>query len=437
MLAKNEMLDLLKADVVPALGCTEPVCVALCAATATKQLGGIVTSAVIEVNPGIYKNGMSAGIPNCKEVGLDYAAALGCILSNPEKKLELLGDIDEEIQNKAEALILEKRITVKIRDNEKSLFVRCEIKSEKECVVCEIRGAHTNVVYLEKNNQILIQKEITEGKPGEDPILTKLKAMTIFQMRDLVDSASEEDLHFLLDGVMMNEQLADYSETHDVGVGITGAIREETKKGLLKSGLLAQIITKVSSAAESRLDGCPLPAMSSSGAGTKGLVVTLPISETARAIGAGNLELERAIALGHLVNRYANAYIGKLSPMCTCVMAASTASSVGITYLLGGNNEQLGYAVRNMVGSVTGMICDGGKVGCSMKVAVGSIAALLSAFTAIHDAPLRASDGILADSPEECIWNMAKIGNEGMAETDRTILKLIWNSGKRIKADSL
>ena len=165
--------------------------------------------------------------------------------------------------------------------------------------------------------------------------------------------------------------------------------------------------------------------MSSSGAGTKGLVVILPVSEAADALGVSMEKKVHALAIAHLVNRYINAYIGKLSPMCSCVMASSTAASVGIAYLLGGSDEQLGYAVRNMSGTVTGMICDGGKVGCAMKVATGSSAALLCALTAVHDAPLRVSDGICAETPEDCIRHMAQIGNQGMAQTDKEIIHIM------------
>ena len=230
----------------------------------------------------------------------------------------------------------------------------------------------------------------------------------------------------------MNVELAKYSETKKTGVGIADAFRSEetgteniSGKALLGNDLMARIITKVASAAESRLDGCPLPTMSSSGAGTKGLVAILPVSETAMAVGASPEQEVRALALSHLVNRYINAKIGKLSPMCTCVMAASTAAAAGMVYLFGGTNEQIGYAVRNMTGTVTGMHCDGGKVGCSMKVATGSTAALMSAITAVYDAPLRASDGICGNTPEECISNMALIGKKGMADTDTVILEIM------------
>ncbi|MEI3380929.1 MAG: L-serine ammonia-lyase, iron-sulfur-dependent, subunit alpha [Dorea sp.] len=209
----------------------------------------------------------------------------------------------------------------------------------------------------------------------------------------------------------MNETRAAYSEETKTGVGIADAIRSEKASGLLKDDLMTRIMLKVSSAAESRLDGCPLPTMSSSGAGTKGLVVILPVSEAADVLDVSEEKKVRAIAIAHLVNRYINAYIGKLSPMCSCVMASSTAASVGIAYLMGADNEQLGYAVRNMSGTVTGMICDGGKVGCAMKVASGSAAAVMSAITAVHGAALRVSDGICAETRKNVsgIWRISAI----------------------------
>lgn len=225
----------------------------------------------------------------------------------------------------------------------------------------------------------------------------------------------------------MNETLASYSQIHPSGVGLAAALRQETGTSRLSDDLLNRILLKVTAAAESRLDGCPLPTMSSSGAGTKGLVVILPIAEMARSVGASSERTLRALALGHLINRYINAYVGKLSPMCSCVMASSTAAAAAMTYLLGGTDTQIGFAVRNMTGTVTGMICDGGKVGCALKVATGSAAAVLSALTAIHDAPLRVTDGICAETPEACIRHMARMGKQGMAHTDAEILHIMEN----------
>lgn len=425
MLKKEEMITLLKNDVVPALGCTEPVCVALCAANAGKMTGNKICSIEVEVNAGIYKNGMSAGIPGCDYVGLPYAAALGAYLKNPEKGLELLEDITPEILEQMKELCGMAAVSVKIKEHGQGLYVKCKIKTEADMITSVIRGTHTNLVYLEKNGKIIYEKNQENGQASDNALIEALKQMTIAQIRQVADTASEEELHFLMDGVEMNERLAAYSEDKKVGVGIADTLRSEKGSEVLKNDLLTRIMLKVSSAAESRLDGCPLPTMSSSGAGTKGLVVILPVSEAADALEVSMEKKVRALAIAHLVNRYINAYIGKLSPMCSCVMASSTAASVGIAYLLGGSDEQLGYAVRNMSGTVTGMICDGGKVGCAMKVATGSSAALLCALTAVHDAPLRVSDGICAETPEDCIRHMAQIGNQGMAQTDKEIIHIM------------
>ena len=425
MLKKEEMITLLKNDVVPALGCTEPVCVALCAANAGKMTENKIRSIEVEVNAGIYKNGMSAGIPGCDYVGLPYAAALGAYLKNPEKGLELLEDITPEILEQMKELCGMAAVSVKIKEQEQGLYVKCKIKTEADMITSVIRGTHTNLVYLEKNGKIIYEKNQENGQASDNALIEALKQMTIAQIRQVADTASAEELHFLMDGVEMNERLAAYSEDKKVGVGIADTLRSEKGLEVLKNDLLTRIMLKVSSAAESRLDGCPLPTMSSSGAGTKGLVVILPVSEAADALGVSMEKKVRALAIAHLVNRYINAYIGKLSPMCSCVMASSTAASVGIAYLLGGSDEQLGYAVRNMSGTVTGMICDGGKVGCAMKVAAGSSAALLCALTAVHDAPLRVSDGICAETPEDCIRHMAQIGNQGMAQTDKEIIHIM------------
>ena len=422
---KEQMLELLRKDVVPALGCTEPVCVALCAASAGKLIDDNIEVIEVFTNAGIYKNGMSAGIPNCAMVGLDWAAGLGAFLKNPEKNLELLADVNDEVLKKAEALVEAGKVSVKVDEAAKSLYVKCFLRSNSSEAICVIQNAHTNIVHLSRNGEVLLEKETATTTAGDDVLVNALLEMAIADIRKLVATATEEELEFMLDGVAMNESLAAYSETQEVGVGIAQNLRKEINAGLLANDLVNKIVLQVSSAAESRLDGCPLPTMSSSGAGTKGLVVILPVSETAKAIGASKLKTVQALAFAHLVNRYINAYVGKLSPMCSCVMCSSTAASAGITWLLGGNDEQIAYAIRNMCGTVTGMLCDGGKVGCALKVSTGSFAALMSAIHAVNNVALRVSDGICAETAEQCIKNMARIGNQGMQDTDAEILAIM------------
>ena len=421
----TQFVALLKQDVVPALGCTEPVCVALCAAYAGQLITGRILSIDVQTNAGIYKNGMSAGIPNCPQVGLHWAAAIGSLLKNPRKQLQLLEDITPQILDAATGLIEKDLVTVRVNTEISQLFVRCTLRSEEETVTAIIQNAHTNLVHLEKNGQVLMSSSTQSQASGNEEIITALKNMTVSRILRVVEEIPADELGFLMDGVRMNEDLAAYSETASSGVGIADALRSEIGSSLFANDLLNRILTKVASAAESRLDGCPRPTMSSSGAGTKGLVVILPVSETARALGCSREKTLRALAFAHLLNRYINAWIGKLSPMCSCVMAASTAASAAMAYLLGGKDAEVGYAIRNMSGTVTGMICDGGKVGCALKAATGSAAAWMCALTAVRNAALRPSDGICAETPEQCIQNMSRIGIHGMSRTDSEILSIM------------
>ena len=412
-MTKEELINLLKKDVVPALGCTEPVCVALCAAYASKQLNNPITKIKLDVNKGIYKNGMSAGIPHCDHVGLEYAASIGALLKNPEKQLTLFEDIEPDTMTQAELLVPYVSITI---NDSASIHVKCTLYTTHDEVTCIVRDAHTNIVYLEKNGTVLEEKT-TQETNNTSTVIDELKEMRLSEIRSLVDSMTVDELHFLLEGIEMNEQLSAYKgKTH---------LSDSFNHSLFSEDLLTRIIKKVTVAAENRLDGFPLPAMSSSGAGTKGLVVSIPVNEVAEELHVSLEKKLKSLALTHLVNRYINAHIGKLSPMCTCVMASSTAASVGIAYLLRATDDQLGYCIRNMTGTVTGMICDGGKVGCALKVSTGSTAALMCAMTAVNDAVLRESDGICASTPEQCIQNMARIGQNGMNKVDEEIISIM------------
>ena len=405
MLNKLECIQLLKQDVTPALGCTEPVCVALCLAHASKVLDEEILSIDCEVNIGIFKNGMSAGIPNFEDVGLKYAATLGAFLKNPEKGLKLFEDIDDEIKNKVYKF---KDTQIHVDSSQTGLFVKGTIHTQNQTSTCIIKDEHTNVIYLSKNNEILINNENTLNT--QSSLIQSLKQMKISDIVDLVNELDVDDIEFLYDGVKMNLELADYAKDHNLP---------------LSSSLSSNLISILTSAIEARLSGCPLSTMSSSGAGTKGIALILPIHIVAEEEHIAKEKELKALALGHLLNRYINSYISKLSPMCTCVMASSTACSAALVYMFGGNKDQIGYTIKNMTGTVTGMICDGGKVGCSLKVSTGTVAALICAKAALNNAPVKDSDGIVASSPEKCIQNMAYLSKHGMKDVDTTIVEIM------------
>ncbi|RGY98131.1 serine dehydratase subunit alpha family protein [Clostridium sp. AM58-1XD] len=422
------MLELLHQDIVPALGCTEPVCIALAAADAAKAVGGRVKRLHAELSKNIYKNAMSVGIPGFNQVGIPYAAALGACIADPSTGLEIFKQIDEKVAGEARKLADSGGIILSVSENERGIYVRCEAETENGTGISVIRGGHTNIVLTQANDTVLVKREMDLPASGS-VLLDRLKMMTVSEIRALVASADEEELDFLMAGAEMNQILADYGLQEGQGIGIAEVLNRNCGGAIIGNGLMERIMVQVAAATEARLEGCPYATMSSAGSGSKGIAVILPVMETVRTIGADRRTALKGLAFAHLLNEYINAHIGKLSAVCSCAMASATAASAAVTWLLGGTDEQIGWAIRNMTGSIAGMICDGGKTGCALKLSAATMTGIISALLAVNGVGLRPTDGICAETPEACIRSMSRISSPGMVETDGEILRIMVEKG--------
>ena len=415
----DSLLTYLKNTVKPALGCTEPVCAALASAAASHTGIGQIRFIHLTVNPGLYKNGMSVAIPHFDKVGIPYAAALGALIARTDRELEIFEDITPELASKAKKLVKDGKVQISLAAEAKKLYVHSTLEGSEGMADAEIRDSHTNIVRIEKNGHPLwiksSQNRATENKLEED-----LQQATVAEIRKAAWNLPSNQLSFLLEGMEQNEIMAKQGKEKPSPIGIASTMEHD-----LGNSLMDQMMKKVAESIEARLDGCPYAVTSSAGSGSKGLALLLPLQEAAQESGIGKDQLAHAIAFGHLLNSYINMKIGRLASVCTCAMAASTSAAAALTALWGGNDRQIGFAINNMTGAVSGMICDGGKPGCALKLAQATAAAYISARMAMAGHTLRPTDGICDASPEACIGNMARIAKEGMKSMDSVILDIM------------
>ncbi|MFW2366592.1 MAG: serine dehydratase subunit alpha family protein [Desulforhopalus sp.] len=424
--------DILEMEVTLALGCTEPVAIALGAAAAATLLPEREFDSIeIWIDPNIYKNGLAVTIPGTDGMfGLDTAAALGAYGGNPTRDLEVLESLDVNTIAKAKKLLDAQQVTVHLRE-EVGLHVRTKIISGQDTVESLIIDLHNNIVSLKLNG-----KEVTDSpllakakRKGGKRTLAELEAwlreLTLPEILELTFQLDEDDLNFLEEGVNHNLALAEYGLKHGSGLGIGKAIDRMIKQKLMVKDMTSSARRLTSAAADARMGGAKLPAMSSAGSGNHGLTAILPIWAIKDFIDHDRDTLLRAIGLSHVVTAYVKAHTGRLSAVCGCSVAAGAGATAGITYLVGGDVTHMEGAIKNILEDLAGVICDGAKAGCAIKLNTAAGAAVQAALFSLHGVNVKDTDGIIGDSTRQTIRNMGELSHDGMIQADKTILKIM------------
>lgn len=423
---RKSIIDLIHCQVVPAIGCTEPVSVALCVAKATEVLGELPEQIYLRLSANILKNAMGVGIPGTKMIGLPIAVALGALIGRPELQLEVLKDCNDEAVEKGKEYIAEKRIHISLEENDKAkLYINVVCKAGNHESEATIKDEHTNIVYLRKDSkEILNRTTCSAGEVAQNEVKLTLKMVYEFATTTPVD-----DIRFILEARKLNEQAAEDGLRKNYGHELGKTMCSPLGKGIMGDSIYSHILSKTSCACDARMAGAMIPVMSNSGSGNQGICTTMPVVVFAEENHNTEEEMIRALILSNLTAIYIKQNLGSLSALCGCVVA-STGSSCGITYLMGGSYEQISYSVKNMIANLTGMICDGAKPSCALKLTTGVGTAVMSAMLAMQHKYVTSVEGIIDDDVDQSIRNLTSIGSKGMDETDRFVLDIMTHKKK-------
>jgi Uncharacterized conserved protein len=420
-----------KKEVKPALGCTEPIAVSLAvsrAAEALREAGFEPENIDVEVSANILKNGMGVGVPGTGMVGLHIAAALGVTCGKSSYKLEVLKDIDDSSVEKAKQLISDNKINISLAKTRKKLYISAKCSHNEHFATAIIEDQHDALVYVNVDNLVLTDNrkgnksgDAEKNEANKETLDYKLDVATIYQFTKQIKF---EDIEFILESVTLNKALALEGLQNNYGLKVGKTIKDNIHRNVFGDGLLTYSMAMTAAASDARMAGCTLPAMSNSGSGNQGITVTMPVIAAAEKIGSNREELARALILSHLIAIHIKGYLGRLSALCGCVIA-STGAACGIVFLKDGSYDQVCFAIKNMIGNITGMVCDGAKVGCALKVASGVSSAVQSAILAMEGICISENDGIIEKSIEKTIKNLGSIGSIGMQKTDNMILDIM------------
>lgn len=424
-LERKRIIALVQREVVPAIGCTEPIAVALCVAKAAETLGRKPEKVQVLLSANILKNAMGVGIPGTGMIGLPIAIALGVLIGRSEYQLEVLKDSTPGAVEQGKQFIDDKRICISLKEDiTEKLYIEVTCEADGETATAIIAGGHTTFIYIAHNGEVLLNKQQASDAEDEEAVLE----LSLRKVYDFAVEAPLDEIRFILETARLNKAAAEKSFEGNYGHALGKMLRGGYEHKIMGDSIFSHILSYTSAACDARMAGAMIPVMSNSGSGNQGISATLPVVVYAEENGKSEEEMIRALMMSHLTVIYIKQSLGRLSALCGCVVAA-TGSSCGITWLMGGKYEQMASAVQNMIANLTGMICDGAKPSCALKVTTGVSTAVLSAVMAMESRCVTSVEGIIDEDVDQSIRNLTRIGSQGMNETDKVVLDIMTHKG--------
>lgn len=419
---RERIISLVNKEVVPAIGCTEPMAVALCTAKAATTLGRRPERIEVFLSPNMLKNAMGVGIPGTGMIGLPIAVSLGALIGKPEYELEVLKDLTPATLEQGKRYINDADIDIKLKQgNGDKLYIEVVCRAGSNMAMAIISGSHTHFVYVERNGEVVLDNRGGHGGADEEEDDIQLNFRLVY---DFATTAPLDEISFILKTKEYNMKAAEESIKGNYGHCLGKTMDRPLSHGIFGDNIFSHIISRTASACDARMGGAMIPVMSNSGSGNQGICATNPVVVYAMENENTEEEMIRALMLSHLTAIYIKQSLGKLSALCGCVVA-STGSSCGITYLMGGDYTRICNSVKNMVANLTGMICDGAKPSCALKISSGVSTALLSALLSMEGKCVTSAEGIVDDDVDKCIHNLTSIGADAMRATDDMVLDIM------------
>lgn len=423
---EESLLAVVKQEVVPALGCTEPISLALASAIACKYLGKCPERIEAKVSPNLMKNGMGVTVPSTGTVGLPMAAAIGSIGGDPEAGLEVLKKINSEQVLQAKQMLAEQKVRVGIFETDQILYAESQLFAGQDNVKVCIADHHTNVISIEKNGEVVFKRPCVANTQDISHIFTELSAKEIYDFSMMV---ALDKITFILEAAKLNTALSQEGLRSDYGLHIGRTLKKQIGRGLLSDDLCNRIIIETTSASDARMGGASLPAMSNSGSGNQGIAATMPVVVVARHINASEEQLARALFLSHLMAIYIHSKLPKLSALCA-VTTAAMGSCAGVAWLLTGNFDSISMAISSMIGDISGIICDGAANSCAMKVSTSVSSGYKAVLMALENTQVTGCEGIVEHNIDRSINNLCSLACRSMQYTDRQLIEIMVNKSQ-------